>query len=319
MGDGKAVPAPVRGVICDLDVGEANPVAQRPRSVAPRLSIKLKKRLETRLIEHSESPWASPIVIVLKKNGVNIRMSVDYRIVKLSNYHLPLIDDLLVGLGMFHEFGHGEWVLGGQDVQKDKADIGWARMPFRFKNAPLIYQSDDNNFLWGFVWIPRIIKNLKGAVQKTKCGTHRFQRNVPKPSHIGPVLGRSSYIGIAYGVKRWDELCEDLDTLPYRLRYWNISVSLPKSEFGKRWILYLSHEISAEGIRAIPKVVKGVMDLPFPKSHKGVLSFLGNLNYYHKFIEDYPVLAAVLYRSSFVLVLLITTNTKTEHSFAYHG
>ncbi|OWY98790.1 reverse transcriptase, partial [Phytophthora megakarya] len=105
LGDGNAVPAPARGVTCDLDVGEANPVAQRPRSVAPHLSIKvyelLKKLLETRLIEHSESPWASPTVIGLKKNGVDIRMCVDYRIVNrfitLSNYPLPLIDDLLVG------------------------------------------------------------------------------------------------------------------------------------------------------------------------------------------------------------------------------
>ncbi|OWY91496.1 reverse transcriptase [Phytophthora megakarya] len=107
------------------------------------------------------------------------------------------------------------------------------------------------------------------------------------PSRIGPVLGRSSYIDdIAHGAKTWDQLCEDLDTLLYRLRYWHLSVRLPKSEFGKRSIPYLSHENSAEGIRATPKVVKGVMDLPFPKSHKGVLSFLGSLNYYHKFIEE---------------------------------
>ncbi|OWZ19851.1 reverse transcriptase [Phytophthora megakarya] len=58
---------------------EANPVAQRPRSVAPHFTIKvyelLKKRLETGLIDHSES---SPIVIVLNKNGFDIRMCVDY-------------------------------------------------------------------------------------------------------------------------------------------------------------------------------------------------------------------------------------------------
>ncbi|OWY96887.1 hypothetical protein PHMEG_00032730 [Phytophthora megakarya] len=75
----------------------------------------------------------------------------------------------------------------------------------------------------------------------------------------------------------------------------NISVSLPKSEFGKRSISYLSHVISAEGIRAIPKVAKGGIDLSFPKSHKDVLSFLGSLNYYHKFIEYFLVVAEVLY------------------------
>ncbi|KAE8990459.1 hypothetical protein PR001_g21479 [Phytophthora rubi] len=113
---------------------------------------------------------------------------------------------------------------------------------------------------------------------------------------MGPVLGRSSYIDdIAHGAATWDQLCDDLDALLYRLRYWNISVSLPKSEFGKRMIPYLSHEIRAEGIRATPKNVKGIQDLPFPKTLKGVQSFLGSLNYYHKFIEDFPVVAAVLY------------------------
>ncbi|POM69281.1 Hypothetical protein PHPALM_14449 [Phytophthora palmivora] len=79
------------------------------------------------------------------------------------------------------------------------------------------------------------------------------------------------------------------------LRYWNISVSLPKSEFGKLSIPYLLYEISAEGIRAIPRIAKSVQDLPFPSTLKGVQSFLGSLNYYHKFIEDFPVKAAVLY------------------------
>ncbi|POM79619.1 Hypothetical protein PHPALM_2661 [Phytophthora palmivora] len=60
LGDGNAAPAPARGVVCDLDVGDAKPVAQRPRSVAPHLMLKvyelLKKLLETGLIEYSNSP-----------------------------------------------------------------------------------------------------------------------------------------------------------------------------------------------------------------------------------------------------------------------
>ncbi|OWY93879.1 LOW QUALITY PROTEIN: reverse transcriptase [Phytophthora megakarya] len=34
----------------------------------------IKKLLEAELIEHSESEWSSPIVIVLKKNGIDIRI-----------------------------------------------------------------------------------------------------------------------------------------------------------------------------------------------------------------------------------------------------
>ncbi|KAE8988002.1 hypothetical protein PR002_g21893 [Phytophthora rubi] len=85
LADGNAAPAPARGVVCDLDVGDAKPAAQRSRSVAPHHSMKvyelIKKLLEKGLVEHSESSWASPIVIVLKKNGVDIRMCIDYRVV----------------------------------------------------------------------------------------------------------------------------------------------------------------------------------------------------------------------------------------------
>ncbi|OWY99666.1 hypothetical protein PHMEG_00029298 [Phytophthora megakarya] len=110
-----------------------------------------------------------------------------------------------------------------------------------------------------------------------------FRRNIPAPPQMGPVLGRSSYIDdIAHGASTWDQLCEDLDALLYRLRYWNISVSLPKSEFGKVTIPFLSHEVSADGIRALPKIVKGIENLPFPSTYRGVQSFLGSLNYYNK-------------------------------------
>ncbi|OWY91718.1 reverse transcriptase [Phytophthora megakarya] len=106
LGDGNAAPAPARGVVCERDVRGAKPIALRPRSIIPKVAMKvyelLKKHLETGLIEMSDSAWPSPVVIVLKKNGIDIRVCIDYRLVnsfiELSNYPLPLIDDLLVRL-----------------------------------------------------------------------------------------------------------------------------------------------------------------------------------------------------------------------------
>ncbi|POM74792.1 LOW QUALITY PROTEIN: Reverse transcriptase, partial [Phytophthora palmivora] len=189
-------------------------------------------------------------------------------------------------------------------------------MPFGLKNAPLIYQAVLNNCLWGFLRLPpeeeaevdQDVLHFLGlnsgeprvsgdSIPRLSVLTDEmtvFQRNIPAPSQMGPVLGRSSYINdIAHGAPTWEQLCQDLNALLFRLRYWNISS--PKSEFGKLSIPYLSHEISAEGIRAIPKIAKGVKDLPFPTTLKGVQSFMGSLNYYNKFIEDLPVIAAVLY------------------------
>ncbi|OWY94412.1 LOW QUALITY PROTEIN: reverse transcriptase [Phytophthora megakarya] len=185
----------------------------------------------------------------------------------------------------------------------------WLRMPFGLKNAPLIYQSIINNCLWGFVRLPpeeeamvdqEVLEFLNLEPQEAlkpevymrdsaipSSDMTVFRHNIPAPSQMGPVLGRSSYIDdIAHVASTWDRLCEDLDALSYRLRYWNISVSLPKSEFGKLTIPFLSHET---------KIAKGIEDLPFPSTYKGVQSFLGSLNYYNKFIEDLPVVAAVLY------------------------
>ncbi|GMF51710.1 unnamed protein product [Phytophthora fragariaefolia] len=342
LGDGNAAPAPARGVVCELDVGDAKPVAQRARQIAPHHWVKvyelLKKLFETGLIEYSFSEWASPIVIVLKKNAVDIRMCIDYRVVnqfiKLSCYPLPLIDDLLVGFEsamwfMSLDMASGFWaVLMTERAKLISAFIcpfghfQWVRMPFGLKNAPLVYQSVINNCLWGFVRLPpeeeakvdrEVLEFLELTGLEAELVTSAdaepepelpvltdamtvFKRNIPAPPQMGPVLGRSSYIDdIAHGAPTWDQLCDDLNALLFRLRYWNISVSLPKSEFGKLTIPYLSHEVSAEGIRATPKIAKSVQDLPFPSTLKGVQSFLGSLNYRNKFIEDLPVVAAVLY------------------------
>ncbi|KAE8985056.1 hypothetical protein PR002_g22750 [Phytophthora rubi] len=100
LGDSNAVPTPARGVVCDLDIGDAQPVAQRYRPIRPEHLQKiydlLKKLLETKLIEYSDSRWASPIVIVMKENGVDIRLCIDYRLVnqliKLMHYPLSTFD-----------------------------------------------------------------------------------------------------------------------------------------------------------------------------------------------------------------------------------
>jgi hypothetical protein len=279
LGDGNAVPAPARGVVCELDVGDSKPVAQRSRPIRPQHLQKvydlLKKLLETKLIEYSESDWASPIVIVMKKNGIDIRLCIDYRLVnqliKLMHYPLPLIDDLLIGfehamwflsLDMASGFWAVPMTLRAKMISAFICPLGhfqWTRMPFGLKNAPLIYQQMLDNCLWGFVRFPASEEaqvdadvgiEAEAAAQDEEIpalteGMTGFRRNIPAPPQLNPVLGRSSYIDdIAYGTETWEQLCIDLDRLLYRLRYWGISVSLPKSEFGKRSILqrgYVPH------------------------------------------------------------------------------
>ncbi|GMF41603.1 unnamed protein product [Phytophthora fragariaefolia] len=106
IGKRNALPPAALGAVCDIDVGGAAPVTQRVQPVAPqfreKLSQLIKGLLSAKIIQPLTSPWASPIVIIIKKNGVDIRLCIDYRFVnsltRLMVYPMPLINDLLEDL-----------------------------------------------------------------------------------------------------------------------------------------------------------------------------------------------------------------------------
>ncbi|OWY94699.1 hypothetical protein PHMEG_00035497, partial [Phytophthora megakarya] len=72
------------------------------RRLDEKLYELLKGLLKAGLIAFSDSLWASPIVIVLKKNGQDIRVCIDYKmanaVTAIMEYAIPLIDDLLTEL-----------------------------------------------------------------------------------------------------------------------------------------------------------------------------------------------------------------------------
>uniref|UniRef100_A0AAV1UEH2 Reverse transcriptase n=1 Tax=Peronospora matthiolae TaxID=2874970 RepID=A0AAV1UEH2_9STRA len=106
MGKSYALSPDARGAICDIDVRNARPIAQRVRKVAPQFKEKLadliKGLLSAKIIQPSTSPWASPIVIIVKKNGVDIRLCIDYQLVnglnQLMVYPMPLSKEILEDL-----------------------------------------------------------------------------------------------------------------------------------------------------------------------------------------------------------------------------
>ncbi|GMF40704.1 unnamed protein product [Phytophthora fragariaefolia] len=106
ISSGNALPPPAYGVVCDIDVQEHPPIKQKARRIPLRhlkqLYELLKGLLKAGLIAFSDSPWASPIVIVLKKNGVDIRLCIDYKLVNsvtaIMEYAMPLVDDLLTDM-----------------------------------------------------------------------------------------------------------------------------------------------------------------------------------------------------------------------------
>ncbi|POM79560.1 Reverse transcriptase, partial [Phytophthora palmivora] len=113
-----------------------------------------------------------------------------------------------------------------------------------------------------------------------------------KPS----VIGRRSYID-----ENQLEKCQvcSLNTNMHKMRYIRYKcnsvtcAALTSDVQTCKWFLKVL--FSKDGLEANPKDLEALTDLAFPGSLRSMQSFLGSLNYYSRFIEDYAIYAAVLY------------------------
>ncbi|OWZ01435.1 LOW QUALITY PROTEIN: reverse transcriptase [Phytophthora megakarya] len=82
-------------------------------------------------------------------------------------------------------------------------------------------------------------------------------------------------------------MCQRVEDLLEACDKWDLSISVAKSFWGTDKI---------GGLKASPKELKSLTDLPFPGSLRSMQSFLGSLNYCSRFIEDYAIYDSVLYK-----------------------
>ena len=108
----------------------------------------VQEMLDTRIIEHPSSPWASPIILVSKQDG-STRFCVDYRrlnvITKLDEFPLPWSLDLLTGMKYFTtlDLATGYWQVSMSSKAQEKTAFvtheglyEFLVMPFGLCNMP---------------------------------------------------------------------------------------------------------------------------------------------------------------------------------------
>lgn len=95
----------------EINTGDASPRAQPTRRLPFALRQEVARQLNNMqrdgVIQPSKSPWASPVVLVRKRDGTH-RFRVDYRnlnsVTKPDSFPLPRIEDLLDQLGQCNYF-----------------------------------------------------------------------------------------------------------------------------------------------------------------------------------------------------------------------
>ena len=80
-----------------------------------------------------------------------------------------------------------------------------------------------------------------------------------------------------------------------RLEENNLYVKLEKCKWKVREVGFLEVVIRPEEIKMEKEKVKGILDWPRPKCVKNVQKFLGLVNYYCQFIQDFVSIARPLY------------------------
>ncbi|POM79876.1 Hypothetical protein PHPALM_2355, partial [Phytophthora palmivora] len=280
--------------------------------------------------ERCTSPWDSPIVIVLKKNGVDIRLCIDYKMVNalttIIEYAMPFVNDLLSELEKYLWFcsldaASGFWaVMMTSRARRISAfvcalgHLEWLRMSFGSENAPMIYQRMIDN---GFARRIRRAEEVAATPRQSQGGdptlrpteldplqelidcpeSDIFTCGEPDQSVLTPVFTRRSFADdICFGGATFNECLETLDRLLTRLAEGRISISFSKSIFVQPKVDFLSHEVTSEGIRADSNKTLPIAELPFLKTKKGIQAFLGALNYYGRFTQNLAVYGTVLYQ-----------------------
>jgi hypothetical protein len=141
----------------------AQPVNIRPYKYSPQQKSEIEKQVEDmlkrRVIQHSVSSFASPVLLVKKKDGT-WRFCVDYRhlnAITVKNKHpLPIVDELLDELAGVQWFTKLDFRSGYHQIRVAKGDemkttfkthsglYEFRVMSFGLTNAPASFQSTMN-------------------------------------------------------------------------------------------------------------------------------------------------------------------------------
>jgi len=234
------------------------------------------KMLQQGLIEESNSPYSSPLILRPKPGG-DWRLVHDYRHVnKLTvpdAFPIKKISEMLRVLAEAKYLSTIDLEKGFWQVPLKKSDrhltafqtrkglFQYRVMPQGLRNSPATFQRLMNKVLRG-----------------TDAFTFTYQDDILVFS------------------KNFDDHLTHIRTVLQRLKQANLTVKSDKCQFGRDTVKFLGHIISSKGIEKNPEKVTAIRGLSSPKTRKHLRKFLGAMGWFQNFVPSMATTATPLYR-----------------------
>lgn len=261
-----------------IDTSGSEPVKQRYYAVSPAIQklmdVELNRMLALGVIEESQSPWSSPVVLIRKDSGKN-RLCLDSRALNKVTikdaYPLPLINGLLSRLGETHyissiDLKDAFWQIELDETSRSKTAFTvpgrplyhFRRMPFGLCNAAQT--------------MCRLMDKVMGSDFRDSVFVYIDDLLIVSPD--------------------FDSHLVRLRAVAERLRKANLTINVTKSKFVMREIRYLGYIVGNGELKTDPLKVQAITEFPIPSTMRQVRRFLGMTGWYQRFIRDFSGIAA---------------------------
>lgn len=245
-------------------------VYYRPYRLAPIEREKVKKitqdLLDKGIIKESNSPFASPMILVKKSDGSD-RMCIDYRalnkLIERDRYPLPLIEDQIDKLGQAKCYISLDMKNGFYQIPVSESSTRYTafitpdghyeflKMPFGICNGPSVFQRA----------ISKAVQHLKFLLV--------YMDDILIP-----------FSTIEQGLQYLEQTISALSSSGF-------TINIKKCKFFVNEVEYLGRHISQDGVRPSQSKVDALANSPIPTNIKQVRQFMGLASYFRKFVPDF--------------------------------
>ena len=244
-----------------------------PYSLKEAVRAEINKMLLNDIIEHSQSPYTSPIVAIQKKNG-QVRLCLDAREI---NKHI--VNDR-TSPGEIEEIlkkFHGTKFISTWDTvcgywQVELHPMSRKYMAFIFEGRNYQFKRLPFGLVNSVAIFVRCMDQVLGqeALQFTTV-------------YVDDLLITSS---------NWEEHCHRVEYVLSKLAENDITLKLEKSQLIAKEVQFLGFNLTEQGISPSQEKVTAIQKFPQPKNKRQLQSFLGLCNYYRKFQRNYSALTS---------------------------